>query len=682
MAEGSPRSLGPYRIAGELGRGAMGVVYRAFHRRDGTPVALKTVRLDLIAASEREAALRRLRQEARILAKLEHPDIVRAYDYGEDGELTWLALEPVGGVDLLRAVQESGATNPAFMVLRLVRRLLGALAYLHERGIVHRDVKPANVMVTREGGLKLMDFGVAHAPDGALTSPRSMLGTPAYMAPELLRGEQVDGRADLFAVGVLLYQLLTGRRPFAGSVAETITAVLTREPPPPSRLAPTLPPSLDALVMEALAKDPERRIASAGRLADRIQACLLEMHLGLVEQAAADVTVQDLPLLTLEAGTADEGTLALAIDSLLAALTEALEGGSVQAATGAARRGLEALAAATEAQGGPAGAALRRLNHALDHTLGSRLESMLLDERSLSGGAAAEADWTARVELLATIRAVRHRIPEPPTVRGGDRLVEALRTRSLLYAAEVNRMIASPAHPALDRITADFHRLDLQHWALETLGAAEAAADVALQARLLAALVLRKVNLLLSGAGRSDEALAREEAAGMLVAVEDVIALTRRVLDREVLERGEGFLAVQARELLRDFIASAQRLTARTARELRQAVAGPADLAAEIPAPLDRLGYLYRFALELSEVDDAGRVAALVESVHRLMQDLAEATRARRRADPTDPAAPHLLAALYEFGAQQDWHDYCAPLLADLRDIAVRTPRDGARNRT
>jgi eukaryotic-like serine/threonine-protein kinase len=261
-----PARIGPYEIEGQIGEGAMGVVWRARDPRLGRLVALKTIRKSLLrTAAIGSAATVRLQHEAQAAARLSHPGIVSVYEYGEDGEQAWIAMEFVPGTPLAAAIVQPEPL-PVDDVLCLVVQLLAALQNAHEQGVWHRDIKPANLMITREGRLKITDFGIARIDAVALTQDAKVMGSPGYMAPECYRGAGVDHRADLYAAGVLLYELLAGVRPFRGHAEAVMHATLT-EPAPGLPDSPLLTPdereAFDAVVQRALAKAPEDRYLSA-----------------------------------------------------------------------------------------------------------------------------------------------------------------------------------------------------------------------------------------------------------------------------------------------------------------------------------------------------------------------------------------------------------------------------------
>lgn len=265
-----PRQIGKYRLDAILGRGAMGVVYRAFDPLIERTLALKTVQHRPGDADGAEELLRRFRTEAQAAGRLMHPNIVAVHEYGEANDVAWIAMEFVDGRPLSELSNQQACALP--QVLAWMRDLLAALDYSHAHGVVHRDIKPANLLVTRDGRIKVGDFGIARIESSTLTQTGAMLGTPSYMSPEQFRGEAIDSRSDLFSAGVVLYQLLTGQRPFSGTTAAVMQQVLTHSPAPPSRVNPLLPAALDAVVMRALAKTPEARFADAAAFLQALEA--------------------------------------------------------------------------------------------------------------------------------------------------------------------------------------------------------------------------------------------------------------------------------------------------------------------------------------------------------------------------------------------------------------------------
>ena len=282
-------SLGKYEIKGSLGRGAMGTVYEGWDPIIARRVAIKTVRLPDAADPETEEALARFRREAQAAGRLTHPNIVGVFDYGETNDLAYIVMEFVDGPPLktLLDKQERFALTD---IVRIMEDLLAGLQFSHERGVVHRDIKPANVMLTASGQAKIADFGIARIESSSMTQAGTVLGTPAYMSPEQFMGQVVDARTDIYSSGVLLYQLLTGERPFEGGMSAIMHKALNTDPPAPSQISVTAPPSFDAVVRRAMAKRPEDRFATAKAFIEAVRVAVANPVEPMSEDEATMVT--------------------------------------------------------------------------------------------------------------------------------------------------------------------------------------------------------------------------------------------------------------------------------------------------------------------------------------------------------------------------------------------------------
>ncbi|MBV8035454.1 serine/threonine-protein kinase [Roseateles sp.] len=277
QAAGSAPGLQDYDIGAEIGRGAMAIVYKATQRATGRQVAIKRLALSREFSAEDLADVReRFMREARAAGALEHADILQVVDAGQDGSDAWLALEYVLGRDL-SLFTKAGQLLPTREVVQLGARLARALHYAHGQGVIHRDIKPANVMLDRvNGGLKLMDFGIARVGDGSRTRTGLVLGTPSFMSPEQLAGLTVDGRSDLYSLGVLLYQLLTGVLPHQSDSMARLMQQIATEPAPDVRThRPSLPEPLALVLAVALEKRPELRYPSGEQMARDLEAVLV-----------------------------------------------------------------------------------------------------------------------------------------------------------------------------------------------------------------------------------------------------------------------------------------------------------------------------------------------------------------------------------------------------------------------
>jgi len=270
------KKLGRYELIRVLGKGAMGVVYEGRDPNLERRVAIKTVKVENLSEEAAAEYEHRFRTEARSAARLQHPNIVSVYDSDRDGDTAFLVMEYIQGDDLKHHL-DRGVRYSLEQSLKIIRDLLSALDYAHKQGIVHRDIKPANLLIEPGGRVKLTDFGVARIQDSgeATRTQGSMVGTLKYMAPEQVQGQKVDSRADLFSVGVVLYQLLTDKRPFDGdNDFSIIHQIIGHNPPPPSSANPRLPAALDAVVARALAKTCDERFATARDFAVALQAAI------------------------------------------------------------------------------------------------------------------------------------------------------------------------------------------------------------------------------------------------------------------------------------------------------------------------------------------------------------------------------------------------------------------------
>jgi len=264
---------GRYEIVGELGRGAMGVVYKATDPVIGRPVAVKTIKLSEEGTGlTRAELLQRFQTEARAAGLLTHPNIVVVYDAGEEDGQYYITMELVEGKSV-QALIDAGHGFPLPRVLRIMEQACSALQYAHERNVVHRDVKPANIMLTADDTVKVTDFGTAKILQfGTVQQTAHVMGTPSYMSPEQVKGRAVDGRSDIFSLGVMLYEMITGEKPFPGqSITTVIYKIVNEEPVPPRQLNPTIHPGISAAVMRALAKDPQERYHSCRELLEDLR---------------------------------------------------------------------------------------------------------------------------------------------------------------------------------------------------------------------------------------------------------------------------------------------------------------------------------------------------------------------------------------------------------------------------
>ncbi|HEU0219861.1 MAG TPA: protein kinase [Gallionella sp.] len=265
--------IGRYEVLGELGQGAMGIVYKAKDPLIDRVVAIKTINLGL-ALDEKEEYEGRFYQEAKAAGRLNHPNIVTIYDVGKSGDVAYIAMEFLQGREL-RDIMNGEGLLPVDQVLDIVAQVAQGLAYAHEHEIVHRDIKPSNIMVVRDGHVKITDFGIARMASSAVRTQTGMvLGSPKYMSPEQVMGKAIDQRSDIFSLGVMLYEMLTGQAPFNGENVNAIMyQTLNAVPAPPSTLNPAVPEMTNFIVAKALAKKLEDRYQNAKDFAVDLRAC-------------------------------------------------------------------------------------------------------------------------------------------------------------------------------------------------------------------------------------------------------------------------------------------------------------------------------------------------------------------------------------------------------------------------
>lgn len=268
----SKPSLGRYEILEELGRGAMGIVYKGRDPKLNRVTAIKTIRFTDDFDEEQAAKIReQFYREAEVVAKLAHPNIVTIFDVGEDLDLSYLAMEYLEG-ESLEAYARKDNLMPIRKSIDVTAQVCDALAYAHSHGIVHRDIKPANIMILKNGLVKVTDFGIARATASSKTRTGVIKGTPYYMSPEQISGMKVDGRSDIFSLGIVFYQLLTGELPFGGeNLAAIMYQITTVEPDPPTKHNPKIYKAAVAIINRALEKSLESRYQSAKQMSDHLR---------------------------------------------------------------------------------------------------------------------------------------------------------------------------------------------------------------------------------------------------------------------------------------------------------------------------------------------------------------------------------------------------------------------------
>lgn len=282
---------GRYQLLDELGRGAMGVVYRAHDPVIGRDVAVKTMHLSADGSgANRPEFLTRFQTEARAAGILTHPNIVVVYDAGEEGGVFYITMELVEGRSLQSLLDEH-QSFPLPRAIKIIEQASSALDYAHKHNIIHRDVKPANLMITADDTVKITDFGTAKILRFNTTQTAAVIGTPSYMSPEQIKGKTVDGRSDIFALGVILYELVTGEKPFPGqNITTVIYKIVNEEPIPPRELDPSINTGLCNVISRALAKEPTARFQTCGELLEA-----LKNHRNFEQELREDLHASYLP---------------------------------------------------------------------------------------------------------------------------------------------------------------------------------------------------------------------------------------------------------------------------------------------------------------------------------------------------------------------------------------------------
>jgi len=265
--------LGKYEIRATIATGPMSTMYEGWDTAIDRRVAIKAVPLAQTVQTEGWQHLTRFKREAQAAGRLQHPAVVGIFDYGENSEFAFIVMEFVDGGSL-KSVLEEGRRYSIAVVDRLMQDILAGLQYSHDQGVIHRDIKPANIMLTRDGHAKIADFGIARIEHSDITQIGMVMGTPAYMSPEQFRGEVTSASTDIYSAGVILYQLLTGERPFDGGLATIMHKALGTDPPKPSDISGTVPHAADAVVARAMAKRPDQRFRDAKEFAQALQNAL------------------------------------------------------------------------------------------------------------------------------------------------------------------------------------------------------------------------------------------------------------------------------------------------------------------------------------------------------------------------------------------------------------------------
>lgn len=289
----TPAQIGKYAVQGVLGRGGMGTVYRAFDPAIQRPVAIKTIVKSVMDPTDLQYALTRFRHEAQAVGRLMHPRIAAIYDYGEDENIAYIVMELVNGQSLYHHLQNK-AKFELKEIGEIIRQLLDGLAYAHSQRVVHRDVKPSNLLIHEDGRIKISDFGIARLDTSTLTQVGEIMGSPGYMSPEQFIGTEVDERTDIYSAGVIAYELVTRRKPFTGGNVEIMRQVLNEHAEPPSQYNPAASAQVDWAILKALAKKREDRFQDAAAFSEAFTKAI-DASIRIAARANRTVPMDDAP---------------------------------------------------------------------------------------------------------------------------------------------------------------------------------------------------------------------------------------------------------------------------------------------------------------------------------------------------------------------------------------------------
>ena len=663
--------IGTFQIESVIGRGAMGMVYRARDGRDGRMVALKTIRTDLFSDEERPGAIARLRREAEIGIRLDHPAIVKVFDFLALGDTAVLAMELVDGEDLARFTGGRGMEWPA--AIAVVRRLLEALAYVHAHAIVHRDVKPSNIISLKadaDHAIKLMDFGVAHVSSSAMTQAGDIVGTPAYMSPEQLQGFGVDARSDVFAAGATLYALLAGRPPFSGSLASVMHQLLYVRPEPLSAVRAEVPRPIDLMVARAMEKEPDARYASAGEFL-----AALDEATRLARSGPTSVTVSDDATLvsTRDKRSGDVSSLAEGLSELL---NTALRTRTTEKLLDAMRQ-LSAQIVAI-----PLAAEQRaRIVHLCLQSGLVPLADVAIASAPIPGVRlpSTRPDFMALLTLMDICRRlIGHLDPKVEANVPIKRVAMQLQQAASGFATSLSQMLSGEDSPDIAGISANFMRLDVLELGLEVLGAEEERRSLAATEAILVNQVMTKVNATIRAYTQTGDMLARFGVASLLAEIEELIVFAERLVERPT-GIADAFEAV-GRQTLAEFIRHAGTLAQMTVDELSSEAAAMMPDTRAFAGRIKQVGFIYLFATRVNDDGCRPLLRELSEHVHGLMKRMASETISRLKAALTTgetariQAAAAQLTALHDLLQQLGWHELGRQLLAELRNRIVSEP--------
>lgn len=655
--------FGGYRIEAIAGHGASSIVYRAHDARADRVVALKCIREELLVPAERQATVARFHREASIGERLVHPKIVRLYDWGEQDRLPYIAMEFVTGESFQQRIQRTGSV-PLPVLIPIIVDILDALGHAHVRSIVHRDIKPANLVLrAADSDPVLMDFGIAWAGRSDLTQVGDQLGSPAFMAPEQIRGEAIDHRVDLFATGIMLYLAATGRRPFDGtSVAEVLHRICYDDPLPPSRLDDEFAP-LDPIVATALAKEPGRRYPNAAAFATALKA---------TQSAGPAVDLGE----TIVYQPAERPRRSVRPDDFVALLATAMRDGITSPLLDQMRTMLASMAAVEPA----------RLQDIFLQQGIVPLSRTLLHGASLADPAAGETNWLAGIELFELLLDATRVGPaagEAEAIRA--ELAHGLAASVLVHSSRLTGRLSVDEAPDVASLAADFRAIDRISTALERLHARGEKRLVDVSGRILAAQMLRRAAGVMETYAATRDPLARFDVVNLLVHAEGLVTLAGRLIQpaEGSADRRTDAVAELGNEALSTFLDGVAALVSVSETDLAAALAThDAAEVGDFIGHLKQIRLVYQFVSRFEADIFRDRLADLSQRIYRLF---AQITATLTAAPLATAAAEEQATALYEMAEGLGWRELAGRLLERLRravlsaDATIVSPASAAR---
>lgn len=646
--------IGRYHLQEIIGRGASSIVYRAVDAEQHV-VAVKVIREELLVEAEREKTLERVAREARIGKLLDHPHLIRLFDWGEYNGMPYLVMDLLHGEHFDEVI--GNRPLPPATACAIISDVLAGLAYAHSRRVVHRDIKPANIVLRAPSGDPvLMDFGIAHLAGSTLTQLGDLLGTPAYLSPEQLRGEPADHRADIFAVGVMLYEAVLGHRPFEGSVAEVMRSILFDEPAPPSASRPDLAP-LDPVIARALAKDPARRFPSASAFAETLARLAF----------AADT------LVSTGAAPADDAVLEHIPDTqTVDRLEQALERTAAQGLDDALAKSIRELLTHVPLADEPRAAALC-CGRGLIAVAEQLYATAPLPGRDATAGADPDiwSEWAHLAKQLCEfgLRSSRGAAAE----RVMATLANALACEILVYASDVGERLIADEAPDLEMLAPELARVEQVARCLGLFSAPREQRLVEAAVQLVTGQILRRAATFINRYARDRDPLSRFDVVNMLMQSEALIAVTNRLLDDttapEMNSAGANIITARNVAALSVFL-DALSILVGVSEELLEAEIRSDDenVLYEFVGHVRQVRLIYRFAVRFDREAHGRQLASLVRRIYAVCVQVSEDLIAM----PTSsPFLRQRLSALHDLADDLAWNELAAHLLAHLRRLAV-----------